>query len=232
MIREHAFNSSWWGQPVGIVEDGAFFDLPELARRSLLAPFSWVEFRSRQRGAPSPEAVARSGFFHADTQIHFRLGLNRSPPAADCRTLEVSSAAEVPFEISPADFAPFTHERFLLVHGSSATRVNERYALWCNRLIAEHPETALRLSRSGHVQGWFVSRPHAQGLHLALAMLHRDARVSGFSVYAEALAAYRAGGHRVGFASFSVTNTAVMNVYSRLGALFLEPELCWLWMPR
>jgi hypothetical protein len=229
MIREHAFNTRWWGEPVGIVDDGAFFGLPEAERRRLLAPYSWVEYRQRLDSAPPQEAAARAGFVGVDTQIHFRIGLGQVPNLPELDQLEIRSAAQERFEIGPEDMAPFAHERFLLVPGSSPKRVNERYALWCREMIAGQPDTALRICHGGEVQGWFLSTLETGGLRLALAMLGRNARVSGFSVYAQALRAYHAAGARVGFASFSVANTAVHNIYARLGARFLSAEGCWLW---
>jgi hypothetical protein len=232
MIREHAFNTRWWGEQVAIVDDVAWFALPERERDALLAPFSWAEFRHRIDPSLPLDAIARAGFFHADTQLHFRLGLAHPAPLPNLDSLEVTSAAEDPFQIGAEEMASFGHERFLLIPGSSPARVNQRIAMWCRELVEAHPAQALRLRTGGQVQGWFVSAPEAGALRLALAMLHRDARVSGFSLYAQAVRAYAATGARVGFASFSVANAAVHNIYARLGARFLQPEGCWLWVRR
>lgn len=75
MIDEHRFNSEWFGRPVAIVRDAAFFAQPEADVRAALARWAWAEFRC------APEVVDRRrlasfGFFLADTQVHFRLGLN------------------------------------------------------------------------------------------------------------------------------------------------------------
>jgi hypothetical protein len=80
------------------------------------------------------------------------------------------------------------------------------------------------------VQGWFLSQPAAAGLNLTLAATSRNARVSGFLLYEKSLAAYAAKGHRIGFASFSVTNTAVHNIYAKLGARFTAPIGIWFWI--
>ena len=125
-------------------------------------------------------------------------------------------------------FGRFEHERFLALPGSGPERVTQRYALWCADMVAAHAEHALRVTYQGRVQGWFLSAPERGGLHLALAMLHREASVSGLSLYEQALRAYAARGARIGFASFSVTNSPVHNVYARLGARFLATQGCWL----
>jgi hypothetical protein len=75
-----------------------------------------------------------------------------------------------------------------------------------------------------------LSHPAPSGLELALAMLSSESAISGFDLYSVAIAAYSARGFRLGFASFSVTNTAVHNIYANLGARFLEPKECWLWL--
>ena len=42
MIRLHEFNTKWWGQPAGIIDDAGFFSLPAPARRQALEPFQWA----------------------------------------------------------------------------------------------------------------------------------------------------------------------------------------------
>ena len=68
------------------------------------------------------------------------------------------------------------------------------------------------------------------GLLVALAMLAGDATISGMLLYQKACAAYARLGYRVGEASFSVTNTAVHNIYAKLGARFSTPAGNWLWI--
>jgi hypothetical protein len=50
-------------------------------------------------------------------------------------------------------------------------------------------------------------------------------------LYQKAIRAYAAKGTRIGFGSFSVRNTAVLNIYSQLGARFTSAEGVWLWHP-
>jgi hypothetical protein len=63
-------------------------------------------------------------------------------------------------------------------------------------------------------------------------MLHRAATVSGMYLYQRAIVEYARLGARVGYARFSVENTAVHNIYARLGAQFLGAVGVWFWVRR
>ena len=71
MIREHVFNTKWWGQPVGIIDDPEFFQQPDQIQREMLSPYSWVEFRSPMELTLSLEQIHQAGFLHVDTQVNF-----------------------------------------------------------------------------------------------------------------------------------------------------------------
>jgi hypothetical protein len=71
-----------------------------------------------------------------------------------------------------------------------------------------------------------------RGLNLTLAMMSKDATISGFHIYERVLAYHAEAGHRVGFASFSVDNVSVLNIYARLTASFVRTESIWLRAPR
>jgi hypothetical protein len=229
VIRQHDFNSRWWGEPVGIVDQGAFFRLPPGERASALAPFRWVEFKSRFKDAPPLALLQAAGFFLVDTQVEFRIGLKAGPASACAEPLSVHFADEAPFDLRGEDVPLFAHERYQHLPGNDPQRTNRRYVEWARQLIGEHPECCLRVTTGDAVQGWFLSRPAAGGLNLTLAMLHRNATISGFLLYDQALRAYASRGHRIGWAGFSVTNTAVLNIYARLGAHFIAPTGIWLW---
>ncbi|HED66929.1 MAG TPA: hypothetical protein ENJ09_15405 [Planctomycetes bacterium] len=227
MIRRHDFNSDWYGDEAGIVADASFFAADAAARDRALAPFAFVEARgplSAQFGV----AARRAGFFLADTQIPFRIALAQLESSPSIAGLEAKSAAEEGFEVREP--APFVHERFALLPGVGEQELAGRYLLWSARLIAEHPETALAIRSERGVEGWFLSRRDEGGLELTLAMLAADATISGHHLYHRALLHYRDLGARVGRASFSVANSAVHNIYASLGARFLEPQGCWLWI--
>jgi len=230
MICLHEINTRWWGSPVGIVEDAAFFALPQSGREQALAPHRWVEFKSGFAGAPPLPAMARAGFFLADVQIVFRIALKEAGGSACGEELTVCFADEPGFRYREEDLAPFEHERHVHLPGHTPDRLNARYANWGRQLIRDHPETCLSVLSDGDVQGWFLSQPDAAGLNLTLAVARHNARVSGFLLYEKSLAAYAARGHRVGFASFSAMNTAVHNIYAKLGARFTTPIGIWLWI--
>ena len=229
MIRLNEVNTRWWGAPAGIVDDPGFFALPEDERVRALAPYRWVEFKSAFAGAPPLAAMARAGFFLADVQIAFRIALKDGGGPCGER-LTVRFADEAGFGYLEHDLASFEHERYVHLPGHTPERLNARYADWGRQLICEHPGTCLAVLSEGEAQGWFLSQPAVTGLNLTLAVAHRQTRISGFLLYEKSLAAYAAKGHRVGFASFSVMNTAVHNIYAKLGARFTAPMGVWLWI--
>ena len=204
--------------------------MPASARRRALGPFQWVEFKSQLKSAPPLIVLQRAGFFLADTQQDYRIALKPEMAGPGSRALQVRFADERPFELHVGDFASFAHERFHHLPGCTDERINDRYAEWARSLIRDHPETCVRVVADGTTQGWFLSRPAAKGLNLALGMLHREAKIFGFHLYEKAFAAYAAKGHRIGWASFSVTNTPAYNIYAKLGARFDSPTGIWLWV--
>lgn len=232
MLREHELNTSWWGEPVGIVDQLELLDAPESERERRLRAFAWVELKAPLSSAVPLAALQRAGFFQVDTQLHFRIGLDRLPsPSESAAELVVDAADRTPFRLEAAGLAPFQHERFSCLPGCTAARLSERYALWGNRLLAAHPADCLRLSsRSGQVQGWFLGARRETRIDLTLAMLSREATVSGQLLYHRALLTYAERGARVGAASFQAGNTAVHNIYAHLGARFVQPTGCWFWI--
>jgi hypothetical protein len=231
VIREHAFNSAWWGKPAGIVDDAAFFSASDEEQRRALAPYAWAEFRCALETAPDPWTLARRGFAQADTQLRFRIPLKR-PPArpASSATLPVRFADEAPFVLRAEDLPFFDHERFRWLPDASRDSVRRRYALWANDLQTKSPAWCVQVGTPADPQGWFLSEPEKDHLHLALAMLRPGATISGFDLYAAALAAFAERGMRLGEARFSIENRAVHNIYARLGAVFLETIGVWMWV--
>lgn len=228
MIRQHDFNSQWWGGPVGIVESLTFFkNSPEEQQRALEA-YEWVELRVPLETAPLA-AIADAGFVQFDVQLPFRINLTKVASTSGFDELTVERADEKPFAIEGNDLAFFRTERYRHLPGMTAERLGERYAAWSQQLLDTAPEWCLRVSSGGNVQGWFLSRMTEDGLSLELAMLHRAATVSGLYLYQKGLVAY-AERARLGYARFSVMNVPVLNIYSRLGAQYLAPAGSWLWL--
>ena len=233
MIREHAFNSAWWGRPAGIVEDPAFFSRSDEEQGRALSPYAWAEFRCSLETAPDPWTLARRGFAQVDTQLRFRIPLKRVPAGSpSSAALAVRSAHEEPFLLRDGNLPFFDHERFRHLPGASPEALRRRYALWANELLRRSPEWCLQVGPPGDPQGWFLAEPEEDHLHLALAMLRPGAAISGFDLYAAALGAFAERGMRLGEARFSIENRAVHNIYARLGAVFLETIGCWLWKAR
>lgn len=229
MIRRHDFNSEWWGAEVGIVSDPTFFALPPSEISAALEEFVWVEFVQPVSQLPSRRALAEAGFFYTDTQLRFRLDMRNVECSPYARELQVRSAEESSFEIHRSDIRPFLHERFCILPGATEAKITARYHLWASRLISQHPATCLCLRHENEVQGWFLAQPEEAGLQLTLAMLSIRAKISGYDLYARALAHFSESRHSLGFSSFSVRNSNVLNIYSRSCARFLEPSECWMW---
>ena len=230
MIREHAFNSRWWESPVGFVESAAFFSLPAEEQQARLSPFAWAEFRSPIESAPPLRELQRAGFMQFDTQVDFRINLHRMECTASMDELHVRFADEHPFMVPVQAPAAFRHERFQHVPGVTAAKLDERYRLWANELIARQPACCVEVVCGDAVQGWFLSETDDTGLHLCLSMAHHAARISGMYVYQRALLAFAQRGARLGHARFSIANVAVHNIYARLGAVFRQSLGCWLWV--
>ena len=230
MIKRHEFNSDWWGTKVGIITDATFFSRPANEVRSGLGEYAWVEFIQPVSALPDRRRLVDLGFFYTDTQVRFRIELGHVQPASCANALQVESAVGSLFHLEPADLKPFPHERFYLLPGATEARVSQRYALWANNLIQQHPKSCLRFTHDGKLQGWFLSHGEGSSIELTLAMLSANATASGYDLYSRALAEYARMGFRLGSASFSVKNSPVHNIYANLGARFLEPKECWMWV--
>ncbi len=230
MIKQHEFNTEWWGDEVGIITDPAFFRQSEGEQRSTLHRFAWVEFIQPASKLPDRRTLAEAGFFCSDTQVRFRIDLTRVKSSSCADALQIQVASETPFDIAEGDLKVFPYERFYALPGATESRINARYVRWAKNLVASHPGTCFRFLQDGKVQGWFLSQPESAGVELTLAMLSARAGASGFDLYSRALAEYGGRGFRLGMASFSVRNSPGHNIYAHRGARFLEPKECWMWV--
>lgn len=230
MIRVHEANTAWWGQPVGIITDAAWFDQDEAAQQKALAPYAWVEFKAPLVSAPPALELCRAGFALTDMQMNFRISLSNLESSPSLAAYQCRAATDEAFIIRQEDVRTFEHERYLQIPGVSHDMLNRRYVNWANEIISRHPESCLRLTYQGQVQGWFLSEPEGSSINLVLAMLSANASVSGQHLYHRALLDYAQRGIRMGKAAFSARNTSVLNIYSQLGAKFTSPTGCWLWV--
>jgi hypothetical protein len=229
VIRNHQFNSIWWGKPVGSITDAAFFEQPLGEQQEQLGRYDWVEFRQLYDKPPPVWSLAAAGFTHVDVQIRFKLGMHQVAESASLGSMDAVFAADDPFEISSEDIAHFEHERFLLLPGATVERVNARYVNWANALINDNPQWCMEIRVRGVPQGWFISQMEGSSLNLTLAALRKDASISGMHLYNMAMVEYAKRGARIGFASYSATNTQVMAIYAKLGVRYLVPEGFWFW---
>src|ERR1041384_391591 len=100
MIRENPYNTRWWGEPVGDVQDPSLFTLDASQAQAALQPFSWVEFKTPLEKSPAPLLLQKLGFFLADVQVPFRIALKSLPDSPSLAQLQCNSAKEMPFSIS------------------------------------------------------------------------------------------------------------------------------------
>jgi hypothetical protein len=166
-----------------------------------------------------------------DTQINYRLNVANLEFPESLASMDVEFADKVPFDFEASDLKLFEHERYLKLPGVTPEKVNERYALWGKGHLAAHPSTCLRITYRGRVEGWYLGDDSAGvGLNLTLAMLSRDSDISGLLLFLKAYQGFASRGYKLGWASFSVQNTPVHNIYAGIGARFLNPTGQWMWI--
>ena len=117
--------------------------------------------------APDPWRLAESGFAQVDTQLRFRIALNRLTGTPSAASLPVRFANGAPFVLRPEELPVFPHERFRHLPGAHRREVTRRYALWASSLSRARPNGASRwanptLRRAGfspsRKRGTFTSR--------------------------------------------------------------------------
>jgi hypothetical protein len=231
MIQLHEFNTRWCNAPAGIVTDPAFFSLPLAQQKNLLEPYAWCEFKTPENNAPTYGQMHGAGFMLADTQIHFKIDLSKIETTSSAQNFQMVSPTTHPhfFILNDDTMLDFRHERFHAIASISPQQVNQRYHLLAQDIIQKHPETCLAMIHQDQCQGWFLAFPTQKGLNLMLAMLHRNATTSGLYLYMKAMATFAQLGHRIGYASFSASNMAVMNIYAGFNAKFLRAEGQWVY---
>ncbi|GEM_PF-1045759 len=226
-LREHAFNSRWWGAPVGIVDSPDFFTLTKEERAQQLEAWAWVEFQTDLDRIPDARCMAEDGFHPVDTQLRFRIPLTKVPQSAACAGMEVHDAETSPSYFESRRAKSFGNERFVSLPGATQEIVDRRYALWSDQVIRDFPRTCLALTLNDEVQGWFLARPLSESrIELTLAMTAQESSIDGYALYHQAMLTYARSGWHLGEAGFSATNTAVHNIYAALGARFLTPKIC------
>jgi hypothetical protein len=230
-VKEHSFNTSWWGGPVGIVTQPQFFTLPCEIREQLLMAFDWVEYKSDGLIPEQNQLIGDCGFFHADTQLNYKVSL-RKKFLHDPSGIEIQWANECPIEYTVDTIASFKSERFFSVRSVNQRMLDTRYVLWGNILERSNPGLCLQVLKNGHVQGWFFAEPigNSKGIYLTLGMLSKHAVLRGMEFYNIFLDAYSSRGFEFGKAAFSVKNTPAHNIHCSLGVRFESPTDCWMWV--
>ena len=228
LIKVHDFNSSWYGKKVGIITDVEFFSLPQKEQDDLLSLYEWVEYRTLL-GAKLPlHQIHRSGFFRAETNLRFRLNLKSLNPTDSTDSLTIRTFEEENFRIDPTEIATFKQSHLYYLPGITTEMITELFSLFGNRIIDNQPDRCMQILLNGEVQGWFLSEKTESGLNLTLGMAHKEAEIFGFVLFKKAFLTYAEWNEKIGYAAFSASNGAAHNIYSTLGARFVEPEGIWL----
>jgi hypothetical protein len=170
-----------------------------------------------------------AGFVFVDTQVNFRIRLARTPDLC-AEPVTVVPASTRDWQVDSSQWAIFGHERFRILPEVNAAKLNCRYEQWAADLISKFPDHCFELRSQAGPEGWYFASPGRGGsVNLALGVRSQDARVSGHTLYQAALRHLGEMGYRLGWASFSIANTAVHNIYAQLGAHFTAPTGIWLW---
>ncbi len=232
MIGIHDFNSEWWGGPVGIIRDSAFFSLARAESERLLEPYDWVEFKATRGDLAIESAAARCGFQFVDLQIVYKAGLNKSSPPGREIALDLVSAESVEFDLNPDQLTEFTAERFSILPGITPARISQRYVAWARMLSKNNPKLCFEAQQNNTAQGWVFAEPtdSPSGLNFTLVMTSRTSQVRGYDIYRAALQQFATMGFAFCQAAFSAFNVPAHNIHSMLGARFLDPMICWIWI--
>ena len=228
IVKPHKFNSKWWGGNIGILDIDNLQEESDATAISEFEKFEWVEAKIPNSSDVSFERMHRLGFFYIDTQVSFRINLSSLEESPSLNSLKVDSGRNKSFKIKTSDIREFSSDRFSRLPGCSQEMAQKRYSLWSNLLIESSPQYSLRIFSGEKIQGYFLAQDKSPGFELTLAMLSQNSSISGMLLYQKALLTYRDLGKRVGKASFSVYNTPVMNIYSKLGASFTGNETIWI----
>jgi hypothetical protein len=232
VIGIHDFNSRWWGGPVGIIREADFFRRSAAECQRLLDPYDWVEFKAARGDLSIESLVAKYGFQFVDLQISYKAGLNKTPTSGREISLDMVSAQTVEFNLHPDQLTEFSAERFSILPGITPERVCQRYVAWARYLSESHPELCFEVRQDDIPQGWIFGEPldSPGGLGFTLVMTSKRCRVRGFDIYRVALREFAKMGFVFCQAAFSAFNMPAHNIHSMLGARFLDPTICWIWI--
>ena len=112
MIRNHKFNTGWWGDPVGIVHDPTFFSLDAAKQREPAGTLhlGGVLFTI---GSDSTTAGPHRRRIHSDRHSDTIFAeSNKVGSTTSMDRLDFHFADQRNFKIEVEELAMFTHERF------------------------------------------------------------------------------------------------------------------------
>jgi hypothetical protein len=224
MITSHAFNSAWWGAPVGITATfEALASSPE-TMRAAAEPYEWVEARVPVADLPSEWPGPCNGFTWVDLQLGYRVALKRVESLPS--TWSVAAADRRPIDLD--NFADFSAERYSRIPGATSQRLAERYRLWATDLIEASPHACATVLRGDEVAGYVLGSVAGTKASFTLAVASRRSTAHGLGIYLGAAALYRNLGATSMHASLSASNLPALNAHVALGCLFVSATSIWL----
>ncbi len=226
MITEHAFNSRWWGAPVGITTSLDALTATSAQLEADARPFAWIEARVPNSQLPDGWLGPSNGFQFVDTQLAYRAGLRR----LDALSPDVDIVTADRRSIDTDDFAAFTAERYARLPGITPERLADRYARWARDLVEAAPHTCATVSHRGDVAGYVFGHVDGAKASFTLAVGSASGHTPGLSIYLAAAHLLRGAGATTMSSALSATNVAAINAHVALHCLFVSATSVWIRM--
>jgi hypothetical protein len=224
MIASHAFNSKWWGAPVGVTSSFEALASSPVAMRAAATPYEWVEARVPVSDLPAEWTGPSNGFTWVDLQLGYRVALKRVESLPS--TWSVAAADHRPIDLD--DFADFAAERYSRIPGATPARLAQRYRMWATELIAASPHACATVLRGDEVAGYVLGSLEGTKASFTLAVASRTSTAHGLGIYLGAAALYRGLGATSMHAALSASNLPALNAHVALGCLFVSATGIWL----
>jgi hypothetical protein len=224
LIRAHAFNSVWWGSPVGISSDVQdLFQNPEqLSSES--TKFDWIEFRIAFEDLPTQKLGPSNGAQLVETQLTYQKNISRLGVCPGGVT--ILPATQAPINVN--NFSPFSHERYAKLRKVDANRLALRYRQLADQLVENSPETCASIFYKSSLVGYIFGHMKGTTAVFDLAVTSINAQVSGQALYDAAGYMFNQAGASRMTSSFNAANLGALNAHVRMQCSFIEATSIWL----
>jgi RimJ/RimL family protein N-acetyltransferase len=181
------------------------------------------------------ESMALEGLGFRFIEMVYEPHLEPLSPLAEPRhQVDVSEAARVDLEaIEAIAHDAFVTGRYLLDWRLPPESSKRRYARWVRTSFEGRDQIVLKAEVDGALVGFFIVERRDEGSvywHLTAIAPASQGRGLGLSVWQTMLKRHAAEGATAVRTTISGHNTAVMNLYSRLGFSFAAPQMTFHWL--